>query len=487
MATQQEGMFNISNFSGGLNEYVVENMLKSSESVKCSNCNIDSGSLKSIKAPSVIKDFGGKIHSFMPFYNNSVDDYILGIDKELRNSNNAKIYDISGERLDSLNFEYKGKKIFIGVSSKDTPFMIGELGNRKLKNRRISYNDKGEIDGYIDAEGNKKEKEEDITTYAPKGSFIELHYDRLWIAGEEENPDRVYFSTASVNGADIEDFTVPIEEAEANQHGGFIDVRSYDGGKIIGLKVIFNAVVIFKNKTAYKVFGNSPDNYELVELFSSSGAIADKSICVGNNGAYFLNSDGIYYYDGTNTNLVSQKIQKVMKRMNMNYASKSVGFFHNNKYYLAIPVDDSTENNLLIEFNTLAGSFVTHNIGNIGDFIEFKNDLFFSSESAVKSMYGGNTYLPLYWETSNYDYGAKNARKNSSYIYFRGRGTGSVKFRVITEKKEKSLEIPLDIDETLYRKKLKNKGRMFKIIIENVDNSNIEIINPQLLTEIDVD
>lgn len=314
MATQQEGMFNISSFSGGVNEYVTESMLKSNEAVKCTNCNIDSGSLKAIKSPSTIKDFGAKIHSLMPFYNNSVDDYLVGIGKELRKSDNTKIYDITGEKLDSLNFEYKGKKIFIGVSSKDTPFMIGELGNKKLKNRRISYNDEGEIDGYIDANGNKKKTEDEITTYAPKGNFIELHYDRLWIAGEEKNPDRVYFSTASVNGADIEDFTTPIEEAEANQHGGFIDVRSYDGGKIIGLKVIFNAVVIFKNKTAYKVFGNSPDNYELVELFSSSGAIADKSICVGNNGAYFLNNDGIYYYDGTNTSLVSQKNTRVNKK-----------------------------------------------------------------------------------------------------------------------------------------------------------------------------
>lgn len=173
--------------------------------------------------------------------------------------------------------------------------------------------------------------------------------------------------------------------------------------------------------------------------------------------------------------------------MNMNYASKSVGVYHNNKYYLAIPIDNSTENNLLIEFNTLSGSFVTHNIGNINDFIEFKNDLFFSSGNTVKSMFSGTSYLPLYWETSNYDYGTKNSRKNSSYIYFRGRGNGSVKFRVVTERKEKSLEIPLTSNETLYRKKLKNKGRMFKIIIENVNNSNIEIINPQLLTEIDID
>lgn len=485
---QQESLFDIRSFSGGVNEYVTEALVKLNEAVKCSNCNTDSGSLKSVNIPSIVKDLGGEIHSLMPFYNNSTEDYLVGIGTELRNSNNARIFELSGSKLDSLNFEYKGKKIFIGVSSNDIPFMINGVGNRQLKNRRISYDEKtGEVNGYIDANGVKKNTEAEITTYAPKGNFIELHYDRLWIAGETANPDRVYFSTAGVNGADIEDFTIPIEEAEANQHGGFIDVRSYDGGKIIGLKVIFNAIVIFKNKTAYKVFGNSPDNYELVQLFSSSGAIADKSICVGNNGAYFLNDDGIYFYDGTNTNLISQKISKTIMRMNSNYSSKSVGYYYNNKYYLAIPVDNSTTNNLLIEFNTLTNSFVTHNIGAITDFIEFSNKLYFSSGNTVKSLTEGDAYLPLYWETPNYDYGTKNSRKNSNYIYFRGRGNGSVRFRVVTEKKEKVLEIPLDGTERLYRKKLKNKGRMFKIIIENVNGSNIEIINPQLLTEIDVD
>lgn len=482
-----EEFMDIKNFNGGINEYLTEALLKLNESSNCKNCNVDSGSLQSMNSPKDVKNFTGNIHSLMSCYTNGNEDYVVGIGTELRNSNNTKLFDISGNRLDSLNFEYNGTKVLIATSEKDTPFIISKDGNRKLKNRRRVYNDEGEADGFVDANGKKHTTEDTITTYAPKGEFIELHYDRLWIAGDKENPDRVYFSTASVNGADIEDFTIPVEEAEANQHGGFIDVRSYDGGKIIGLKVIFNAIVIFKNKTAYKVFGNSPDNYELVQLFSSSGAIADKSICVGNNGAYFLNNDGIYYYDGTNTNLISQKINKTIASMNENYSSKSVGYFYNNKYYLAIPTGKSTTNNVLIVFDTMKNSFTLHDIGSIVNFIEFNNKLCFASGTKVKMLNSGDTYLPMIWETPSYDYGAKNARKNSSYIYFRGRGNGSVKFTVITERKEKVLEVPLTSTEVLYRKKLKNKGRMFKLRIENVDNCFVEITNPQLLTEVDED
>ena len=39
----------------------------------------------------------------MPFYNNSTEDYLVCIGNELKNSSNQKLYDVSGNRLDSLN------------------------------------------------------------------------------------------------------------------------------------------------------------------------------------------------------------------------------------------------------------------------------------------------------------------------------------------------------------------------------------------------
>ena len=37
------------------------------------------------------------------------------------------------------------------------------------------------------------------------------------------------------------------------------------------------------------------------------------------------------------------------------------------------------------------------------------------------------------------------------------------------------------------RKKLKNKGRMFQLMIENVDNSSFELVAPELICELDAD
>ena len=480
--------FRIQSFQSGVNEYYTDAMLKPYEAVRAVNCNTIDGSLKSIVEPSESLVMPNKVVSSIVYYGKDKEELFLQCNDKIYDKDSTERYTVTEDKLDYLNFEYKGERVLIGCSSTASPFLYNGTEFKKLKNRRISYNDTGAIDGYIDANGVKKATEAEIDTYAPKGEFMELHYDRLWIAGDKDNPDRVYFSTAGLNGADIEDFTVPLaDEEEVNMHGGFIDVRSYDGGKIIGMKVIFNSVVLFKNKTAYKIYGSNPSNYQLVEIFSCNGAIADNSICVGDNGAYFLNKDGIYYFDGTNTTLISQKIKNTIAKMNKNYASKSVATYFNSKYYIAIPLEDSTENNCLIIYDTINKSFMTYELGNISSFIEYNNELCYTSENKMFNINKGETYKPMLWETPNYDFGIKNARKMSEYIYFRGKGEGKVKFTLQSERKAKTLELKLDSTERLYKKKLKNKGRVFKLLIENIDNSNIEIISPEIVFEIDED
>ncbi|MGL4774530.1 MAG: hypothetical protein ACRC2K_13295 [Clostridium sp.] len=487
---QGEYTYRIPSFQSGLNTYTAEALLKPYEAISAKNCDITNGSLATIPVPTVRDTINanGKLHTISAFYDATTSTLLTGIDRELKKGA-TKIFDIAGKPLDYLNFEYKGKRIAVFSSKDDIPFLYDGTTCRKLKNRRPAFKEDCSADGFYDSDGKKVATEDLVTTYAPKGDYMELHYDRLWIAGDTVNPDRVYFSTAGVNGADLEDWTAPTDEAEANMHGGFIDVRSYDGGKIIGLKVIFNSVVVFKNKTAYKIFGNNPANYQLVQLFSSNGAIADKSICVGVNGAFFLNSDGIYFYDGTNTTLISQKINSLFKSMNSQYANNAVATFVDGKYYLAIPVN-STENNTLIEYDTVNKSFMVHEIGNIKRFLDYDYEMLFSDGNNILRLKDINTsspQLPMYWKTPFTDFGAKNMRKLTNYIYFRAKGNGQLKIKCSSDVKTKELLIDLTPDEKLYRKKIKVKGRMIRLEFLNVSGNYVELTSPELLCEMDND
>ena len=488
MATE----FRIPSFQSGINQYNAEGLIKVYEAVDAYNCDITDGALRSSKAPLTILRINDSVDSLIPFYGDGGQYLMYSSNGNIKTieveKNTVIVNNNKSDRYDSLNFEYNGKKIVVITNGVDDVFYWDGKDRHLLLNRRPHYDDNGKLDYYVDANGNHIKDENAITTLAPKGKFIELHYDRLWIAGDPNNPDRVYFSTNGVNGADINDWTVPLaDEEEINMHGGFIDVRSYDGSGIIGMKVVMNYVTIFKSHSAYKVYGSTQENYEMVQIFSSEGAIGDRTICTGNNGLYFLNRDGIYYYDGTNTTLVSSKLNKIFERMNYDYAELSVGLYSNNRYYLSFPIDGSDINNILVVYNTLTGAYMVYNIEGIKDMVEFDNEVYYSKDNGIYKLFGAINVMPLKWTTPMYDFGYKNTRKISDRIYFRGKGTGKVKFTLKTERMEKTLEVELTPEETLYRKRLKGKGRMLQLTIENVNQSNIEIIAPALTVELDED
>lgn len=480
--------FKINSFQSGLNRSTENGLVKPYEAVALKNLNIDNGSLKTVNSPLTTKAYSSDVNSVTTFYGDT-EETLVGVGIRLVKISGTDLYGISGLPLDFVNFVQDGKKVLIGNSRLDYPFVYNGTTVTKLKNRRKKYDDKGVLVGYIDNNGVEHTTEDTIQTYAPSGDFMELHFDRLWVSGNIEFKDRVYFSTANRNGADIQDFTVPLaEEEEINQHGGFLDINSYDGGKIIAMKVVFNTIVIFKTNSAYKLYGDNPNNYQLVQMFSCNGAIGDKTIVVADNGAYFLNKDGLYFFDGTNTQLISYRIQEVFKEMNMNYADKSVATFHNGNYYIAIPTGNSTVNNTLIQYNTLTKAFSIFDLNKqVNGLYTIQNNLFFFGGKEIGKVFGDTaTQLNGEWITPTLDFGSKNVKKTSTYLYFRGYGE-SVTIEVQTERNLKEITIPLTAEDKLYRVKLKAKGRTFRFRFYNKDGKKFTLIAPQITLEGDMD
>ena len=121
------------------------------------------------------------------------------------------------------------------------------------------------------------------------------------------------------------------------------------------------------------------------------------------------------------------------------------------------------------------------------EYLEYDNEILYTTGNNVKVLFKGENALPLLWTTPLIDFGAKNCRKMSNYIYLRLKGKGQIKFTLKTERKEKELILDLPKEETLIRKKFKNKGRMFQLKIENVDKSTFTLVAPELHCELDED
>ena len=494
MATNgfETGKLNIRTFTNGINESVDDTLVKFYETTRAYNVENSKGTLKPLELPVTIYSSDGELKSVANFYGTDSKYMLLAINGDIYKYANNSINSISTNQnniLDSLCFENQGERISVIINGNEQANMFNGTTYKRLKNRRPYYNEEtGNLECYYDANGKRHDREDTVTTYAPQGKFCELHYDRLWIAGDSENPDRVYFSTADRKGFDIQDFTMPIDEEEANMHGGFVDVPSFDGGKIIGLKVIFNDLVIFKDKTIFKIFGNNPSNYQIVQLFNTSGAICDKSIATGNNGAYFLNNDGIHFYDGTNTNVISQKIEQTISKIDLYKAQEiACSTFYNGFYYLSVPLKGSDANNCLIRLDSNTGAFMIYNDLNIKAFNEFDKKLYMISDNKLLCNEGSNKYMNMLWETPFSDLGYKNAKKRSEYIYFIAEGDGTLNIECITDKKTKEISIPISGETSVYKKKLKNKGRIFKLKFSTKDGKYINVTSPELILEVDVD
>ena len=530
----------ITNFLGGVNEAVDESMIAVNEASYCVNADIIDGTLKTrkmntnsghvlgsqagLELVSGVSTFDGYEEYIILSANN---DYVYKFDLDIASRFTAMFGGIDANSLDFINFQNGENRVVLFADGYDNIRMYdSDLGTwRRLKDRRIVYysadsellegiivrevngvleyyTNKGvKLDGvvtkYIDANGAEVSSLEAVLTYSPKVKYIELHYDRIFGAGDFHNPDRLYFSTAGVNGPDLEDWTAPISEGEANQHGGFIDVPTWDGGRIIGLKTVFNDLLIFKNKQIFKLFATYPGNYQIVPLFSSSGAISDKSIVVTPNGCYFAASDGIYRYDGTNVTNISNKVRKTYESLNLAYMGNSTAIFYDNKYFLAVPKGTSTVNNFVIVYDTLRYIFTFMDGIIVKQFLVCRNKLFFLSNTAyvhelftdVSASY--DEVVNMKWESAGTDLGAKNVDKIIEYIYFTGSGNGDVKITVDTDWKSGLNAVykikTLGSTEEIHRIRLRTKGKRIKLKIENVNGSKIVIKSPQIMYEVEED
>jgi len=127
-------------------------------------------------------------------------------------------------------------------------------------------------------------------------------------------------------------------------------------------------LVVLNRNSLHLISGTlgSLSDTKVTELTSEVGCLARKSVVMKGNVMLFLSDDGVYGAEFLNDyNLrgvdepLSKNIQPYIDRLNKNFADKSVAVLHENRYYLAVPLDsspganDSYGNNAILVFNFL--------------------------------------------------------------------------------------------------------------------------------------
>ena len=131
---------------------------------------------------------------------------------------------------------------------------------------------------------------------------------------------------------------------------------------VVGLHSFAEDSLLVFNRNSIHVVQNTI-NLEAAStrlLTNEVGCVARKSITQVGNQVIFLSDNGIYgtqFLDeynlrGTETPL-SEPINETIKRINKEAWDKAVAVYFDNRYYLAVPLDGSSENNAILIYNFL--------------------------------------------------------------------------------------------------------------------------------------
>lgn len=139
-------------------------------------------------------------------------------------------------------------------------------------------------------------------------------------------------------------------------------IASGSADYIVGLKPFADdGLIVFCRNSIHIIQGTiDPASSAVKELTREVGCVARKSIVTVGNSVLFLSDNGIYSLDfGDLYNLrgasmpLSESIDPVIKRINGAYVENAAAVFHDNRYYISVPLDDSTVNNAILIYNFL--------------------------------------------------------------------------------------------------------------------------------------
>lgn len=160
---------------------------------------------------------------------------------------------------------------------------------------------------------------QEVSGDPPISQFVVEYANRLFVAGDPSSPTTLRWSELG----DHE--TWPAENfAEAS-------------GPIQGLVAGFGQLYIFSPDRVEVLVGTggAETTEGIYTLVDGIGCVAPRSIASWSGRTYFLAHDGVRYFDGARTKLVSQRIEPEVKRQSVEQRRAAVGAIYNGRYWLS--------------------------------------------------------------------------------------------------------------------------------------------------------
>lgn len=214
-------------------------------------------------------------------------------------------------------------------------------------------------------------------TSAPK--FMELYNNQLMMAGFSSLLSTIFWSE--------------VGDPEASEPNFNAEVRTNDGDIITGMKAYNNALVITKNRSFHKLSGEDPTNFLLQEVSDQYGCISNQAMVTYNNLLWFLDQKGVVEYNGSNFNIVSNRVEPFFLRMNISAAKQTATAIHYrqiNEVWFSIPIDGATLNNITLAYDYVSNAWTRYDGFNAPILFQAKGSL--GAKTTFMGGYSGNIF-----------------------------------------------------------------------------------------------
>ena len=187
--------------------------------------------------------------------------------------------------------------------------------------------------------------------------YVEQYNNYLFLANCTANgvyyPTRIYWSN-------LQDTTTWLQSS-------FLEISENDGQQITGMKVLGNNLIIFKTRSIYIVsFTGDADAPFILQgggkANSDVGCVSHFSIQEVQNGLVFLSPDGLYYFDGLNSNKMSDRINPTMLGLNQLQLTNARSCVQRikHRYLLSVQSGNGSNNDTIITWDWYLNAFSVH-------------------------------------------------------------------------------------------------------------------------------
>lgn len=200
----------------------------------------------------------------------------------------------------------------------------------------------------------------------PICSTVCSHMGRMWAAGNDTYPSRLFWSGA----------VGTLKEGTAVAAGpwnwpstNWVEVNPEDGGEITKIVPFGQAVIVFKTNSTYAFVGvGDPDSARLYPLHLSVGCTLPGTAATATGQLFWASADGVYVYDGSGVTRIDGKVRTALQTLAAaTYAKYANAYTLNERYHLMMPNTSLTTNTVAhYVFDTENRRWEYHDDGGFG-------------------------------------------------------------------------------------------------------------------------